>query len=221
MEEQEIIAAASREITFAKILSYLFHPLFMPTYGLLLLFFSNQLTGFNLYAVPEAMADNRMIFLIVILFTMILPGLSALILKRMGEIKSLEMNSNRERLLPFALTGGCYLLASVVLQNVVDHPNQLILIVLAGAQLAILLALVISVFWKISIHMIGIGGIVGTEILMMHLFHFSWDLMLYGTLLIAGLVGFARLRLNAHQPFEVLAGFILGVITETLLLFVY
>lgn len=219
--EEETTATASGEIVFAKIISYLFHPLFMPTYGLFLVFFSNQLSGFNMYGGPETMANNRIIFLIVIVSTMIAPGITALILKRMGEIKSLQMESRRERLLPFAITGFCYLAASVIIQNTLDNVNQLILIILAGAQLAILLALIISVFWKVSIHMIGIGGIVGTEILMMHLFHFSWDMVLYATLLIAGLVGFARLKLEAHQPAEVLTGFILGVCTETFLLWLY
>jgi hypothetical protein len=221
MEEDIVIAKASKEISVAKIISYLFHPLFMPTYGMFLVFFSNQLNGFNLYALPEMMTTNKMIFAIIIIFTLLIPGIAALVLKRMGQIKSLQMENRRERLLPFAITGFCYLTSSVIIQNTLENVNQMILIILAGAQLAILLSLVISVYWKISIHMIGIGGMVGTEILMMNVFHFSWDAVLYGTLFIAGLVGFARLRLNAHQPAEVLAGFIVGVITETFFLLLY
>ncbi len=221
MEEDIVIAKAAKEISVAKIISYLFHPLFMPTYGMLLVFFSNQLNGFNVYALPEMMATNKMIFAIIIVFTLLIPGITALVLKRMGQIQSLQMENRRERLLPFAITGFCYLTASVIIQNTLDHVNQMILIILAGAQLAILLSLVISVYWKISIHMIGIGGMVGTEILMMNVFNFSWDAILYSTLFIAGLVGFARLRLNAHQPAEVLAGFVVGVITETFFLLLY
>ncbi len=219
--EEEIIEKASKEIALAKILSYLIHPLFMPTYGMLLIFFSNQLTGFNCYAMPDVMAINKMIFLVVIVFTMIIPGLSALLLKRMGKIKSLSMETRQERQIPFAITGFCYLAAYSIIQNFMESANQMILIVLAGAQLAILVALIISTFWKVSIHMIGIGGIVGMELLMMKFFHSSWEILLYATLFIAGLVGFARLRLNAHQPAEVLVGFILGVLSETIFLLAY
>ncbi|MFM7022594.1 MAG: hypothetical protein ACKOXB_06410 [Flavobacteriales bacterium] len=219
--ENEAAVKPSPEITVAKIISYLFHPLFMPTYGLMLIFFSNQVSGFNMYATPESMNTSWMVFLITIFFTMLVPGVSAIVLKRMGKIQSLQMKNRNERMLPFGITGLSYLLSSVVMQNLMENVPQLILVVLAGAQLSILLALVISSFWKISIHMIGIGGIIGTEILMMQLFHFSWDMMLYASILVAGLVGFARLRLNAHQPSEVLVGFVVGMMTETFFLFIY
>ena len=211
----------SKEEVLAKIISYLFHPLFMPTYGMTLLFFSNALSGFNPYALPEVMHNNALIFAVVISLTLVIPGIAAVLLKRMGKIQSLQMKTRQERQIPFAITGFCYLAAYTILQNVLQPVNHMVLIVLAGAQLAILIALIVSAYWKVSLHMIGIGGLLGMQLLMIKLFHIPWEILLYATVLLAGFIGFARLRLNAHEPLQVLVGFVIGVLTETLFLLAY
>jgi hypothetical protein len=221
MEDTVQAPSKSKEEVLAKIISYLFHPLFMPTYGMALLFFSNALSGFNPYALPEIMHNNLLIFAVVIALTLVAPGVSAILLKRMGKIQSLQMKTRQERQIPFAITGFCYLAAYTILQNALQPVNHMVLIVLAGAQLAILIALIVSAYWKVSLHMMGIGGILGMEILMVKLFHMPWEILLYGTVLLAGFVGFARLRLNAHEPLQVLVGFVIGVLTETLFLLAY
>ena len=70
----------------------------------------------------------------------------------------------------------------------------------------------ISYFWKISAHLVGWGGLVGL-ILILSL-RFNTDLMLFLILAIlsSGFIGFARLKLEAHNPLQVYSGFLLGFV---------
>jgi len=71
-----------------------------------------------------------------------------------------------------------------------------------------------NIFKKISLHMIGMGGLVAfmawqqaTDA------HWpTWWVPM--ALLLAGLVGTARLLKNAHAPSEVYAGFLAGIICQ-------
>jgi len=205
--------------TFAKILSYLLHPLFLPTYTLLILFFSNRLSGFNIYSGEEAWKTNIELFLLIFIFTLVLPLSISLALKKAGKITSLEMETIEERRLPFMYTAISYILGFILIQREIGQSlNPFLMLVLVGAQFNIVLTLVISHFWKISIHMIGIGGLVGVSMLMMKL-NMQWDNIFYLILFIAGLLAYARLKLEAHTPVQVLAGFVVGVLTEAVFLF--
>lgn len=191
----------------------------MPTYTLLILFFSNRLSGFNIYSSEETWKINIELFLLVFIFTLVLPLSISLMLKKAGKISSLEMETRQERQLPFTYTAISYILGFILIQREIGQSiNPFLMLILVGAQFNIVLTLIISLFWKISIHMIGIGGLVGVCILMMKL-NMQWDNILYLSLFFSGLLAYARLKLEAHTPAQVLAGFIVGVMTEAVFLF--
>lgn len=85
---------------------------------------------------------------------------------------------------------------------------------MVGAISAIGISLIITTRWKISIHMLGIGGVIGAIIGISQRFQFDHSLLLMGLILFAGLIGFARLKTNSHNYRQVYAGFILGVAIE-------
>jgi membrane-associated phospholipid phosphatase len=89
-----------------------------------------------------------------------------------------------------------------------------------SASTSILITAIVNLKWKISAHMVGIGGLCGAiATLVIHKPEPPFGL-LYVCILIAGLVGYARLRLQAHTPAQVYSGFLLGVgCTCTLLSF--
>jgi hypothetical protein len=213
MEEKEAIHAP-----FAKFLSYLLHPLFMPFYGLVLLFFSNRLNGFNYYASEESTQANLQLFTYVFIFNILIPLGFAYFLKKRGKIDSLEMEKREDRQMPFLITAISYFLGFIVIQKEIGSIiNPFLIWILVGAELSIIATLIISLFWKISIHMIGIGGMVGINILMMKL-NMEWDNYFYASILLAGLLGYARLKLEAHTFAQVLAGFIIGILSEAIFL---
>ncbi|MBA3971282.1 MAG: hypothetical protein H0X46_03925, partial [Bacteroidetes bacterium] len=149
------------ETRFAKIISYLFHPLLMPTYGFALIFFTeNYISNF-------ISSELKFIILgVTFLFTFLLPGLNALILLKMGRIRSLEMESGKERIIPYTSTA-LYFFALYYLFYNAEFPAVLKLLIL-GAAISILLTLIINFRWKISAHTVGIGGIAGAAMGIMH-----------------------------------------------------
>ena len=67
---------------------------------------------------------------------------------------------------------------------------------------------------KSSLHMIGIGGIIGFVMIMSFEYQLNFNSLLASLFLVAGLIGVARLSLNAHKPGEVYIGFLVGVLAQ-------
>jgi membrane-associated phospholipid phosphatase len=205
---------------FARLISYLFHPLFMPTLGLLFIYFSNKINHFNLYVTPSAHDKNIFIMAITFFFSLVIPAVFVFVLKKAKRIESYHMHQKEERLLPFsfmAMSIFCayYLLFDYYLIQV----EPIIKVFYFGCLLSIIGALIITTKWKISIHMIGIGGFTGAIFLLSYLSKTDNLLILAGSIIAAGLIAYSRLSLKAHSLKQVVAGFILGFVSETFFLF--
>jgi hypothetical protein len=87
-----------------------------------------------------------------------------------------------------------------------------------GCFLSIVGALIITLEWKISIHMIGIGGFTGAVFLLSYISNEVLLPALVIAILITGLVGYSRLSLKAHSLKQIIAGFTLGFLSETIFL---
>jgi membrane-associated phospholipid phosphatase len=81
-----------------------------------------------------------------------------------------------------------------------------------GASLSIIVSLIVTFFWKISIHMIGIGGLTGIVYVTIQYLAPGSNLIVAGLILIAGLVAFARIKLQAHNSMQVLVGYVVGFV---------
>ena len=84
-----------------------------------------------------------------------------------------------------------------------------------GAAFSVTAAFVINLKWKISIHMLGMGGIVGTIIGLILRYQIDAVPLVISLVILSGLVGYSRLRLDAHTPLQVYAGFVLGTLILT------
>ena len=82
---------------------------------------------------------------------------------------------------------------------------------LLASAVTVFLTLVVSIWWKISIHMIGIGGLLGAVAALSIKFVADQQLIIMGLVLIAGLIAYSRLFLNAHNPSQVYSGLGLGI----------
>jgi len=83
-----------------------------------------------------------------------------------------------------------------------------------GAAISIFISWLINFKWKISIHMVGIGGLIG--ILIGISIRLGADLLIpvLASVLLAGLLGSSRMRLGAHTESQVYAGLMLGLAIE-------
>lgn len=193
--------------TQAKFFSYLFHPLFMPFYAMGLLMNLNTYIAFSLS--PQV---QRVILIIVFVTTAALPILTAVLLLQKGVIRSLEMATREERRIPF-ITSAVYYLACYYLLQQLPIPRLLSIMVLA-ATAAIFVSWLISFRWKVSIHMVGIGGLTGLLFAIAQVLGAPIQNIIILSVLIGGILGYARLTLDAHTPDQIYTGFLTGFFLE-------
>ena len=127
----------------------------------------------------------------------------------LGVIKSVYMKERKERIIPTVFTGFFYLLGFFLLNRIPVVPSFIKGFMLATI-LVIAIALAITFFWKISMHMIGIGGLTGAVLALSIRFGIDAWMIFSFILLISGLLGSSRLYLNAHTPAQVHCGYLLG-----------
>ena len=192
---------------FAQFISVVGHPLFMPVYAMVLIF------EFNPYIDLQIPKSIQVIVLTILsVFTILLPLITAIVLQKLGIVKSIYMKTTEERKWPFLLSVLWYYLGFELLTNIA-LPISLYLLMI-GAITAILIAYFITLRWKISIHMLGVGGVIGSMIGLSQRFQFDHFYLILVLFFTAGLIGYARLKTNSHNYRQVYAGFILGVIVE-------
>lgn len=189
-------------IKAARILSYLFHPLFMPLLSMVLIL-ETDTSIFLVHPGVKALS-----YFIVVINTILIPLLFTLGMQRKGLINTVEMDTGRERRMPYLL----YLLMLIVTWFFLRKARlpELCYDMLEGAAVAVGITLLVNLRWKISAHMVGFGGFCATV--------FAWTLIsetaavwpLSVALLLAGLLGMARVYLQAHDLLQIITGFLTG-----------
>jgi hypothetical protein len=193
------------EKILAKAISVVFHPLLLPTYALLLLFSTNF---YFVLVLPEAY--KYLILGFVFITTFVLPSLMMLILLKAKMISSLQMENSKERVLPMFIVAAFFFVTFYFLR---ESPQAAIFnLFMLGATILVLLSVLINYITKISIHMVAQGGLFGTFTGMALVFHQDILHIIYLIIIVAGLTGFARLKLKAHSSMQVYLGFLLGSI---------
>ena len=188
-------------MSLEKIVSILFHPVFVPTITVFLVV--------KIYSNIIILENQAGIILIgTFVFCLILPLLSVFILLLTKKIDSLEMPKKEERFLPILFASIWMILGFYFMKEIFSYAPIMKSIYL-GAIYVMLISLLITKKWKISLHMLAIGGATGVFIMLEFLFGQNLMLLLI-TILISGILGFSRLSLKAHSLNQIYAGFIVG-----------
>ena len=156
---------------FAQVISVLGHPLFMPLYAFGLLIYTNPYINMMITETSKYFTLG-----ILLVFTIILPILTSVLFKLFGLIDSLYMKTAKERRWPFLLTLIWYYMGIQLLTRI--NVPQSFLLLMIGATSIVGVALVITSRWKISIHMLGIGGVIGAIIGISQRFQFDHSILL-------------------------------------------
>lgn len=188
----------------SKIISAIFHPLLMPTYAMLVIF--NSGTHFS-YMPFEI---KKLVFILVLLSTLVIPVAIIPFLINLKVVSDFTMEKGRERFFPFLVTAMAYYFAYQVLKNISLSMTGFIEIMLLASAILVFFCLLVSLKWKISAHLTGIGGMMGAMIYFSLSYYVNSSLLIIALSLIAGAVAYARLQLNAHTPAQVYVGFISG-----------
>lgn len=187
----------------AQVLSFVFHPIFLPTAGLMLVF------SLNTY-IAHTTPISKQLFIIGWIFinTAIIPLLFTMFLRWKNVVSSVQLHNRKDRIIPFTFATFFYL-TNYWLMRDVPLPDVMYSLFL-GSTIAVTLALVFTFFTKISIHMIGMGGLVASMYGVAQMF----DQPIVGIVLLgiiaSGLVGSARYILDSHTPKQIYLGWVIG-----------
>lgn len=193
-------------LAISRFLSVVLHPIFMPLYTVALLFGMDPRMA---YFLP---GELQLITLgLIALMTIAFPLTSTLLLLRSGLVSSLEMPTARERIVPFTTTLVYYGSTWYLLGRLPLHPaiGRLFL----GVSVALLITLLITLRWKISAHLVGIGGMLGAFVALGHPFAPSLFPLTALVVVVAGALGTARSIAGQHTRAQVYAGGLVGFVS--------
>lgn len=197
---------------FSSLISYLFHPLLFPTYAALLILNTNP-TRYGHFGHPVHFQWLIIVFALTFLF----PLIWMVMMKRLDMIDSFHMEDAKQRIIPFVATATFYMWttwmfksSSVVTVTPRIPANAFLFFMMAGASLSIFLGFIANNFTKVSLHTIAAGNLLGLMLPLIRISPYDLRLLLPAVILLAGLIGSARLALKAHEPREVYFGYFIG-----------
>ncbi|MCZ4693682.1 PAP2 family protein [Ancylomarina euxinus] len=191
-------------MNYSRIILGLAHPMLMPLYAIYLIFHSNTFLDFTPFTLVKA------IYMIVFITTILLPISCLPLLKSYSLISSYSLTERKDRMIPLALAILSYSLGFYLLMKL-PGTNIFARLQLAGI-ISLTLLLIISYWWKISLHMAGIGGLCALIFTFSIRFSTSLRSMFMMAILAAGFLAFSRLKLEVHKPTQIYAGFLLGFV---------
>lgn len=190
----------------ANIISWVFVPLLMPVYGIMLIFTLSFLRFAPFHA--------KLLFtLIVFGINFLVPMVLVLILKKLGVIEDIGLNGRKERLIPYVITMVC--LAGTGFFLYMKMAPLWVAMFYAGGALAALINMLVNFRWKISAHAAGIAGLVAMLIQVIKEGPADDGIVwwIVGAIVMAGLLGSARIWLGRHTLMQVLAGTAVGFLS--------
>lgn len=207
----------------AHIISILMHPLFAMTYVLLVLL------KFNPYLFGLATEKGEELLVItVVMLSVFFPLVAIFMMKALNMIESLQMKSRQERIGPLIVTGIFYIWLYL---NIKDNTaiSEVFSFFVLGSTIALFLAFFINNFSKISLHAVGMGGLVMGMFFIRQYFTYGAATFALGPIgtysihinlifgiivLMCGLVATSRMILGAHDKTDITGGFMVGVISQ-------
>lgn len=196
---------------FARFVSYVFHPLLLPSYAILLF---TLLSPELFWGITSQLKYTLVVFVFV--FTFLLPVLNIFFLYKFKLIQSFQLNSQNERRFPYLITCIFYIaLYYLIYDKFIPDTFKLLLLI---ATISLLLTTLLNLVYKISAHMAGIGSFCGALMMLGISTPYIPLPLILVSFIIAGVVGYARLTLESHTGFEIYSGFIAGFISNLVFL---
>ncbi|WP_288152035.1 hypothetical protein [uncultured Prevotella sp.] len=195
MNEKKIILAS-------RIISMVTTPFYLPVLGLIFLFTFSYLSIFpTMY--------KLLMVLLFYLFSVLLPTYLIHVYSKYEGWTTKQLINRERRMVPYVISILCYFLGFYLL-TLMNTPDFISVIFVVAIIIQVLCAAV-NRWWKISIHSAGIGGVTGMVIAFSLILSFDPTWWLCMLLLIAGLVGTARMVLRQHSLAQIVCGYLIGL----------
>ena len=186
----------------AKLISVIFHPLFIPLYGMLIIFTAPTLFWYIPFKV------KKILFLVVTTNNILIPISLMPFFRYRNIISSWIIETRKERIIPLLSVSFFYAITSIIMFRL-QIPVFLKAYIFSISFIALTTTL-INFWWKISLHSVGVGVLAGIVIVLSLKMSVSLTWFLLPVLLIGGLVLSSRLKLNSHNGAQVYIGFLTG-----------
>ena len=189
--------------TIAQILSVIFHPLLVPVFALLQM-------NFLPFFYPAADTLRHVLIFGSMFVLVVPPVIWYIVLYKLKVIESLKATTRKERIWPYLFTILSYILVSIICYMLaVDYGYALLW---QEATLSLIIVFIVNFFWKISAHATGMGAWTGMLFFLSIYNDYSLLFQIIVVILSSGLIGWSRLKLEAHTPLQVFFGYLLGLI---------
>lgn len=198
-----------RMILAARIISMIFTPFYLPLVSLVALFIFSYMSRLPLFYQLKVVT-------LVYLFTVFLPSILIHLYRRYQGWTTFQMGRKERRMVPYIIAIMCYF-TCYYLMTVMRIPQFMANIVVTALAIQVVCA-IINIWWKICIHMAGIGGMAGALLAISLVFQFNPLWWLSVIILVAGLIGTARMILRQHSLRQIVGGFVVGAVCGFLLI---
>lgn len=201
------------QIYFARFISVLLHPLFMPAYGLMIIF-----TAPTLYFYLPAEV-KKILMLVLVANNIIVPAALIPLFRHRNIISSWTMEKREERVIPLLATAVTYVITSIIV-NRFGLP-VMIKAYFNSVSIVALAMLVINFRFNISLHSAGAGALTAVVAVLWIVMAENLVWFMVPVLLVSGLIITLRLILNAHKPAEVYAGYLTGLAIVSVVMLIF
>lgn len=188
-----------------KLASYLFHPLWMPFAGSLFYFL------FTPRFFPQEIIKAKLLAIAII--TIFIPIVFYFLLKNLGKAGNIFLENVKERKWPLFFF---ILLSIMVLHqvlNIYNYPG--LYYYFLGILISSVLGYIFTLFnIKISLHMMGIAGLLMFVIGFCVYFHLYFIYTISFLIIATGLTASSRLYYKAHSKWELALGLFTGLIPQ-------
>lgn len=177
------------------LISSIFHPAFVSLIGFLLVY---SYSGYALYLSASVFWFS---LLVIVQFTIIIPLAAVYFLYWRKYISSIELSVRQERPLPLVINLISYTICFFIFRWM--HFPSIMIHFLAAIVVSAALSLMVSLKYKISLHMMGWGTLTGVMLAFALHLGLEMHFLLSGIILLSALVATARLWLNEHTLSQV------------------
>jgi len=200
---------APKPLTYiANAISYVFHPLFIPTYFFIYLMY---LMPYEFAGITDWQLKLKLFS--VFWLTAFFPAFAVFLLWRLKLSDSIFLRTRKERIIPYVITMFFYWWMYYLSRNFTDQPLALKYFYF-GIFIASAIGLTVNNFIKVSLHAMGISGLLMAVILVGFYYpvnNLAWILM---AIVFTALVVSARMVVSDHTKNELIVGFAIGVLTQ-------
>jgi hypothetical protein len=213
-EQKQQIVPEEKNMSFhpvlkfiARVISIVFHPLFIPVYVSWFL-----IDTYQLFPAYTGWDKNLLLIRFLIMYSLF-PLATILLAKALGFVQTIFLRTQKDRIIPYIACGLYYFWMWYVLKNQPQIPDELVMFSLA-IFLASSLGLILNIYMKISMHALSVGVASTFMLLLAYSTYLNLGPYISVAFLLGGLVCTSRLINSDHKPAEIYLGLAAGALAQ-------